>query len=65
MQEAIHLCEELAGRELEYAYEDSNRIGDHVWWISDVRKFQEHYPGWSYRYDLRSILEEIRGVLME
>jgi CDP-paratose 2-epimerase len=65
MQEALHLCEELAGRELDHAYEDSNRTGDHIWWISDVGKFQEHYPGWRYRYDLRTILEEIRDAVME
>ncbi|MCH8237889.1 MAG: NAD-dependent epimerase/dehydratase family protein [Proteobacteria bacterium] len=63
MQEAIRLCEELAGRELDHAYEDKNRTGDHIWWISDVRKFQEHYPGWRYRYDLRGILEEIRDAV--
>ena len=40
-------------------YSDENRIGDHIWWISDVRKFQAHYPGWSYNYDLRAILEQI------
>ncbi len=65
MQEAIHLCEELAGRELDHAYKDSNRTGDHIWWISDVRKFQAHYPGWRYHYDLRAILEEIRDAVME
>jgi CDP-paratose 2-epimerase len=65
MQEAIYLCEELAGRELDHAYQDSNRTGDHIWWISNVGKFQEHYPGWRYRYDLRSILEEIRDAVME
>ena len=25
----------------------------------DVRKFQEHYPEWKFRYGLREILEEI------
>lgn len=65
MQEAIRLCEELAGRQLDHAYEDNNRTGDHIWWISDVRKFQGHYPGWRYRYDLRGMLEEIRDAVME
>ena len=30
---------------------DQNRIGDHVWYISDTRKFRSHYPGWSYGYE--------------
>ena len=41
------------------AYSDNNRIGDHIWYISDMRKFQKHYPGWAYTYDLPRILEEI------
>ena len=36
-----------------------NRIGDHIWWISSVAKFQSHYPTWQYRYDLENILREI------
>jgi CDP-paratose 2-epimerase len=57
--EAIDLCEEITGRKLTWSYEETNRIGDHIWWISDVRKFQKHYPGWTFRYSLREILEEI------
>jgi CDP-paratose 2-epimerase len=59
MLEAINLCEEISGRRLDWKYEESNRIGDHIWWISDVRKFQEHYPDWKFRYGQREILEEI------
>jgi CDP-paratose 2-epimerase len=59
MLEAIDLCEAISGRKLQWTYEENNRIGDHIWWISDVRKFQSHYPGWKFRYGLREILEEI------
>ncbi|HOZ45034.1 MAG TPA: NAD-dependent epimerase/dehydratase family protein [Candidatus Hydrogenedentes bacterium] len=59
MMEAIALCEEIAGKKMNTAYVEDNRIGDHIWWISDVRKFQSHYPGWAYTYDIRRILEEI------
>jgi CDP-paratose 2-epimerase len=44
MFEAIALCEEISGRKLTWSYEETNRIGDHIWWISDVTKFQKHYP---------------------
>jgi CDP-paratose 2-epimerase len=57
--EAIKLCEELTGREVEWSYNDANRIGDHIWWISDVRKFMNHYPKWKYNYTLHEILEGI------
>ena len=65
MQEATGLCEELTGREMSISYAQENRIGDHIWWISDVRKFRSHYPDWQYRYDIRGILEEIVTALQE
>jgi CDP-paratose 2-epimerase len=63
--EAIDLCEEIAGQKLDWQYEETNRIGDHIWWISDVRKFQSHYPQWKFRYGLREILNEIRHAVKD
>jgi CDP-paratose 2-epimerase len=63
MLEAIDLCEEISGQKLVWKYEETNRIGDHIWWISDVRKFEQHYPGWKFRYGLREILEEIHRAV--
>jgi CDP-paratose 2-epimerase len=57
--EAIGLCEEITGRPMSWTLDDKPRTGDHIWWISDVRRFQNHYPAWRYEYDLRSTLEEI------
>ena len=59
MKEAIRLCEAIAGRRLEATYVEDNRIGDHIWWISDVSKFQAHYPGWRLTRDVPAILREI------
>ncbi len=64
MIEAIKLCEEISGGALTWKYEEDNRIGDHIWWISDVRKFQQHYPRWKFRYGLREILEEIHEAVV-
>jgi CDP-paratose 2-epimerase len=57
--EAIRLAEEITGRPMQWSYDDTARTGDHIWWISDVRRFQGHYPGWRYKYDLRTTLEDI------
>lgn len=62
MLEAIARCEAISGKKLDWTYVEDNRIGDHIWWISDVRKFQAHYPGWKYRYDLDAILREIHAA---
>jgi len=57
--EAIALCEEVSRRRMSRSYEWEPRKGDHIWWISDVGKFQSHYPGWRYRFTLRDIVEQL------
>lgn len=65
MLEAIAMCEELTERPMEWTYTDTNRVGDHIWWISDVSKFRSHYPEWDLTYDIRAILREIYEANME
>ena len=59
MLEAINIAESIIGKKLKYTYTDRNRSGDHIWYISDVNKFQSHYPQWQYKYNLNNIIEEI------
>jgi len=63
MLEAIALCEEITGKRMNVTYCDAPRIGDHIWYISDTRKFQGHYPGWTQRYNLRQTLTEICAAM--
>ena len=56
MLEAIELCEKITGNKMEYSYLEKNRSGDHIWYISDVSKFKEHFPKWSYEYNLEDTL---------
>ena len=60
--EAINLCEEISGCKLNYEYKEENRAGDHIWWISNVQKFKNHYPDWNFQYDIKAILQEIYDV---
>ncbi len=57
--EAIEMCEKLTGEEFDYEYLDTNRIGDHIWWISDVSKFKTHYPEWQYKFGIEDTLKQI------
>lgn len=65
IREAVALCEELLGEPMDVVYQNESRSGDHIWYISDVRKFQSHYPTWSYRYTLRDIVEQIIGAMTD
>ncbi len=59
IMEAIRMCEYLSGQKMNYEYVDTNRIGDHIWWISDVSKFQSHYPKWRYKYNIADTINQI------
>ena len=63
MLEAIEACERIAGRPLNWSYKEQNRIGDHMWWISDTRRFENDYTAWRRRHDLTAILEQINDHL--
>jgi CDP-paratose 2-epimerase len=63
MMEAIKMCEEITGKKMRWSYSETNRIGDHIWWISDVRKFKSQYPEWDFTYGIRDILVEIHDGL--
>ena len=59
MAEAIEMCQEITGKPMNYQYSENNRIGDHIWWISDVSKFKAHYPSWNWKYNIHDILTQI------
>jgi CDP-paratose 2-epimerase len=63
--EAIDMAEDAAGEKLSYSLSDQAREGDHIWWVSDVRRFEKDYPEWSYEYDLKTIIGEIVDATKE
>jgi CDP-paratose 2-epimerase len=65
MLEAIDLCQQIAGRTLDWTYSEENRIGDHRWWISDLDAFRRDYPEWELTYDVPRILQEIHDANRE
>jgi CDP-paratose 2-epimerase len=60
--EAIDMIEKISGKKVKYVYEEKNRIGDHIWYISSVAKFKKDYPNWNYTYDIKKMIEEIYDV---
>lgn len=57
--EAIRLIQEMTGKNASVDYCDVPRQGDHIWYVSDVSKFQRDYPDWRYTYSLEDIIEEM------
>lgn len=65
MLEAIALCEKITGKKMNYSYSDQARSGDHIWWISDVRKFEQHYPEWKFKFTIEHTLAQIHDELAD
>ncbi len=65
MLEAIAFCEKITGRKMSTAYSDTPRVGDHIWWISDVSKFKKNYPQWTLQHNLESTLLQIHDSMRE
>ena len=40
-------------------YTENNRIGDHIWYISNQNKFKNDYPNWVQKYSISDILVEM------
>ena len=57
--EAIEKLENILEKKAIYEYNETNRIGDHIWYISDVSKFKKHYPDWDFKYGIDDILKQI------
>jgi CDP-paratose 2-epimerase len=59
MLEAIEISQNVTGREMRWTYDETARMGDHMWWVSDLSAFQADYPEWKLRYDVPAIINEI------
>jgi CDP-paratose 2-epimerase len=59
MKEAIDKIEILTGKKANVSYKTENRVGDHIWYISDVSKFKKHYPEWNFKFDIDRVLKDL------
>ena len=57
--EAFDMISAISGKPMKYKYDETNRIGDHICYYSDLRKMKEHYPNWGITKSLRETVEEI------
>ncbi|UVK39777.1 NAD-dependent epimerase/dehydratase family protein [Mesorhizobium sp. AR10] len=62
MMEAIEICQRISANRLNYVSSDHNRVGDHIWWISDISAFQADYPNYRLQYDIEATLQDIHDA---
>ena len=57
--EALDIVENLTGLNINKQKIRTPRIGDHIWYISSLKKFKKHYPNWKQKYNTKKIIEEL------
>ena len=62
IMEALDLVEEFKKIKIKRKILGKNRIGDHIWYITNMKKFKRHYPNWKQKYSTKKILKELIGV---
>jgi CDP-paratose 2-epimerase len=59
------IARHAGGKRPKLTYQEGNRVGDHICYYSDLRKFQSHYPGWKKSYGLERIIEEMVAAVSD
>jgi len=59
MIEALEKAKSMSQNDFSWKYDEANRVGDHICYISDLSKFQSHFPEWSITKSLEDIYSEI------
>jgi CDP-paratose 2-epimerase len=60
--ECFDMVEEFTGKKIDYIYDEKNRIGDHICYISNLNKLKSHYPNWEVTIGLEKIIKDIIEV---
>ena len=57
--EALDIVEKLKNINIKKKIIKENRVGDHIWYVSNTKKFKKDYPNWKQKYNTKKIIEEL------
>jgi CDP-paratose 2-epimerase len=57
--EALSIVEKISNTKIKKKILKKNRIGDHIWYVSNMKKFKKDYPKWKQKYSTKKIIEEL------
>jgi CDP-paratose 2-epimerase len=61
--ECVDMIAAKCGKKPRLTYSEQHRIGDHMCYYSDLRKFRSHYPNWKLSHTLPQIVEKMVGEM--
>ena len=63
LMELVDAIEARSGTRPVLTYDDTNRVGDHICYYTDMAKFRDHFPGWRQEWSLDAIVDEMVGAV--
>tara|TARA_B110000305_G_C19159697_1_gene502023 strand:+ start:219 stop:500 length:282 start_codon:yes stop_codon:yes gene_type:complete len=57
--EALDLVENISNIKIKRKIIKKPRVGDHIWYVSNLSKFKKQYPNWKQKYNTKKIIEEL------
>ena len=57
--EAIEILEKIANIKINKKILKKNRVGDHIWYVTNMKKFKKDYPNWKQKYSTKNIIKEL------
>ena len=57
--EALNIIERSTNIKIKKIFKKQNRVGDHIWYISSMKKFKKHYPKWKQNFSTNKIIDEL------
>jgi len=57
--EAIKIIEKKTNIKVKLKILKKARTGDHIWWITDNKKFIKDYPNFKIKYNIEKVIEEL------
>ncbi len=63
--ECVEMIHRATGKKPRLTYSETNRVGDHICYYSDLGKLRSHYPDWTITRSLEAIVEEMIRVISD
>ncbi len=57
--EALNYIEKKIGIKIKRILKKENRVGDHIWYVTSMKKFKKHFPNWVQKYNTEKIIDEL------
>ena len=54
--EALNYIEKKTDIKIKKILKKKNRVGDHIWYVTSMKKFKKHFPNWKQKYNTKKII---------